>query len=227
MMAIIYGVLLALLHYFSEKIEPSDIIKKNKLLSFIAGISITYIFLFLMPKLYSAVEIFHESLFLFVLGGFAIFHLIEKHIYQHESKEKLHDELRLAHSLLFFVYHFVIGILLFELAEIGGIKSYLFFVLIALYTAVSSTSLKGIHVKIRGRRALKIILSCSTLLGVMAASFFLVPPNVLQALLGFMVGSILYVVVRDSVPRETEGKALYFVLGVLIYSVLIGITWFI
>jgi zinc transporter ZupT len=74
---------------------------------------------------------------------------------------------------------------------------------------------------------LKIVLSFSTLLGVLIAHVFVVPSNILHAFLGFIVGSLLYVVIRDSVPKETSGKAIYFVLGVVVYALIIGITWFV
>nr|NIO19738.1 hypothetical protein [Candidatus Aenigmarchaeota archaeon] len=126
---------------------------------------------------------------------------------------------------MFFVYHFVIGILLVELVTINFISGLLFFIPILFHTAVSSASLKGIHVSIRERIILKIILSCSTLFGVLLAYSVLIPLNVLHALLGFIVGSLLYIVIRDSIPKETVGKAIYFVLGVVVYTLIIGFAW--
>ncbi len=227
MIALILGLVLAVVHYFSERIEPRDPVTRHKLVSFVAGISITYIFLQLFPKVYQGVESLHEFLFLFILTGFACFHLIEKHIYQHESKEILHEDLRITHSAMFFFYHLIIGILLVELVSINLVGGILFFIPILFHTAVSSASLKGIHIRIRERIILKIILSCSTLLGVLIVYFVSVPSYVVYALLGFILGSLLYVVIRDSIPKETEGKAIYFVLGVVAYALIIGFTWFV
>jgi hypothetical protein len=227
MLAVILGLVLAVVHYFSERIEPRDPVKRHKLVSFVAGISITYIFLQLFPKVYIGIESLHEFLFLFILAGFACFHLIEKHIYQHESKEILHEDLRITHSAMFFFYHLVIGILLVELVSINLVGGILFFIPILFHTAVSSASLKGIHVSIRESILLKILLSFSTLFGVIIAYFISVPPHVLYSFLGFVLGSLLYVVIRDSIPKETEGKAIYFVLGIIAYAFIIGFTWFI
>ncbi|NIO22694.1 MAG: hypothetical protein GTN38_01550 [Candidatus Aenigmarchaeota archaeon] len=225
MLPVILGLVLAVVHYFSERIEPSDPAVRHKVVSFVAGISITYIFLLLLPEVYSGIEPFHQFLFLFILAGFASFHLIEKHIYQHQSKETLHEELKIAHSTTFFFYHFIIGILLVELVGINMISGLLFFIPILFHTAVSSASLKGIHISIRERIILKIVLSFSTLFGVMLAYFAMIPSNLLQALLGFIVGSLLYIVIRDSIPKETEGKAIYFVLGIVVYALVIGFIW--
>ncbi|UCC91446.1 MAG: hypothetical protein JSV39_04005 [Candidatus Aenigmatarchaeota archaeon] len=227
MLSVVLGLILAAVHYFSDRFEPEDPAIKHRLVSFVAGISITYIFLLLLPKVYTGIESLDKFLFLFILAGFACFHLIEKHIYQHESKDILHEELRIAHSAMFFFYHLVIGILLVELVNINVVGGVLFFVPILFYTAVSSASLKGIHISIRERILLKIVLSFSTLFGVLIAYFVMVPSNILHAFLGFVVGSLLYIVIRDSIPKESEGKAIYFVLGVVVYALVIGFTWFV
>ena len=226
MLPLILGVVLAVVHYFSDRIHPENPAFRHKIVSFVAGISITYIFLLLLPEVYRGIESLHQLLFLFILAGFASFHLIEKHIYQHRKKDKLHEELRVAHSSMFFVYHFVIGILLVELLNINLVEGFLFFIPILFHAAVSSASLKGIHISIRERILLKSVLSCSTLFGVLLAYFVLTPSNVLHALLGFIVGSLLYIVIRDSIPKETVGKARFFVLGVVVYTLIIGLFWF-
>jgi zinc transporter ZupT len=225
MLPVLLGLILAVAHYFSERIEPRDPAIKHKVVSFIAGISITYIFLLLLPEVYEGIESLSNFLFLFILAGFAGFHLIEKHIYQHRSKEILQEQLRTAHSTTFFIYHFVIGILLVELVSINVLSGVLFFIPILFHTAVSSASLKGIHVSIRERMILKLVLSLSTLFGVLLAYSLMIPSNILHALLGFIVGSLLYIVIKDSIPRETEGKAAYFVLGIIIYAIIIGFSW--
>ena len=79
------GIILAVAHYFNEKIHLEDPQKKKRLVSFVAGVSITYIFLLLLPEIYKGINLLSEFLFLFILSGFALFHLIEKHVYQHES----------------------------------------------------------------------------------------------------------------------------------------------
>ena len=226
MLAAVLGLVLAVVHYFNEKFDLEDPAKRHKVVSFVAGISITYIFLLLLPEVYRGVESLNQFLFLFILAGFACFHLIEKHIYQHESKEMLHEQLRVVHSATFFFYHFVIGILLVGLVEKNITGGLLFFIPILFHTAVSGASLSGIHISIREKIILKIILSCSTLFGVLLAYSMAVPSNVLHALLGFVVGSLLYMVIRDSIPKETEGKAIYFVLGIVVYALIIGFAWF-
>lgn len=226
MLAVIFGLALAVIHYFSEKFEPRDAVNKHRLVSFAAGISITYIFLLLLPEVYTGIVSLQQFLFVFILAGFACFHLIEKHIYQHESQEILHEELKIAHSTMFFFYHLVIGIILVGIMSTDMWKGVLFFIPILFHTALSSASLKGIHASIREKIALKILLSCSTLMGVVIAYFVTTPPAILYSLLGFIVGSLLYVVIRDSIPEETEGKVIYFVLGVIIYAIIITSTWF-
>jgi hypothetical protein len=225
MLSIIFGIALALIHYFSERFEVKNKERRHKIVSFVAGISITYIFLLLIPEVYGGIVVLEEFLFLFILAGFSTFHLIEKHIYQHKSKAILHEELRVAHSAMFFFYHFVIGILLVQVIELNFFNGVLFFIPVFFHAALSSASLKRIHISMREKIFLKAFLSLSTLFGVIASYTILIPQPVIYSLLGFIVGSLLYVVIRDSIPEETEGKVIYFVLGVLIYSIIIGFTW--
>ena len=111
------------------------------------------------------------------------------------------------------------------MVQIDILKGALFFIPIFFHTALSSASLKGIHVSVREKIIIKTTLSFSTLFGVVLAYYVSIPAYIIYALLGFVVGSLLYVVIRDSIPEETQGKAIYFALGVVIYSIIISLTW--
>ena len=62
MLAVVMGLVLAIVHYFSERIEPKDPAIKHKIVSFVAGISITYIFLLLLPEVYEGIESLNQFL---------------------------------------------------------------------------------------------------------------------------------------------------------------------
>lgn len=223
--AIVFGIVLAIVHYFSEGIVELFRESRKDIVSFIAGISITFIFLLLMPEVYRGMQMLDKYLFMFILIGFAGFHLIEKKIYQNESKEVLQEELRIVHSVTFFLYHFLIGFILLNVLKEDMIIGVLFFAPIVFHTAFSGASLSGIHVSIRERMFFKTVLSCSTLAGTLIGYFFLIHQQIMDATLGFVVGALLYIVIRDSLPRETKGSAAYFILGIVIYSFMIVFVW--
>ena len=86
---IIYGILLSLGHYFSEELTERIKNFRYNVISFAAGISITYVFLVLLPELYRGVQDLDKLIFIFVLMGFASLHLVDKHIYKYAPKRDL------------------------------------------------------------------------------------------------------------------------------------------
>ncbi|MBW2965886.1 hypothetical protein KY342_02150 [Candidatus Woesearchaeota archaeon] len=218
MIAIILGIIMGIFHYFSDilclKCKPYQ----NYLISFSAGISITYIFLHLLPQFTYGITQISNFLFLSILIGFVIFHIVEKYIYQHSPEDKLLRELAVEDSITSFIYHFVIGIILVSFVNQGLSEGILFFIPVFLFTAVST-----LPVDMTKFKSIKAILAVSTLLGIIFATF--IYPNMNQiiyfALLGFIIGALLFTVTRHSIPKKRQGKPFYFIIGVIIYSVLI------
>jgi hypothetical protein len=218
MIAIIFGIIMGIFHYFSDAL--CSICKKfnNHLMSLSAGISLTYIFLHLLPQFTYGITQISNFLFLSILIGFVIFHIVEKYIYQHSPEDKLLRELAIEDSITSFIYHFVIGIILVSFVNQGLFEGILFFIPVLFYTAVSTLPVDMTKVK-----SIKLILSISTLLGVIFSAFIYPSMNqiIYFSLLGFIIGALLFTVTRHSIPKKRQGKPLYFILGVIFYSILI------
>lgn len=194
-------------------------------MSLAAGISLAYLLLFLLPELYQGVQTIQKLLFVFVLIGALSFHIIEKYIYQHTKKERIMEELSVFHSFSFFVYHFVIGVVLVNLLRTDLLVGSLFLVPIISYIAVGQVSLKEIHAKVVEKNAVKVLLSISTLIGIIEALYFPLPANVFYSMLGFIGGAMLYHVMRENIPTESEGNGFWFLVGALLYTLLIMFIW--
>jgi zinc transporter ZupT len=216
--AIATGLLLGALHYFSENIKLAAEPKRYRFISFGAGISISYLFLHLLPHTYDVAIHLEEAVFVFLLLGFALFHLSEKYIYQHIEQEKQVRELKEIHSIMFFVYHFLIGIVFVDKFEAGILEGILFMFPVALHTGLSQASLSKIHGEIRENILIKIILSLSTLLGVVLAILVQVPDIVNNILVSFISGVLLYIIVKEFLPGKEKGKPLFFILGLVLFS---------
>jgi len=216
--AIAIGIILGGLHYFSENIELTAESKRYRIISFGAGISIAYLFLHLLPHTYEAAIHLEEAVFIFLLLGFALFHLSEKYIYQHRDKEKQARELKEIHSIMFFIYHFFIGIVIADKFETGILEGSLFVIPVALQTGLSTVSLSKIHSEIRESIAIKIILSLSTLIGVVFAIIIHVPDIANNILVSFIAGLLLYVIVKEFLPEKEKGKPLFFIFGLALFS---------
>ena len=222
--AIIFGIIVALVHFSSDKIHKYKRYK-NEIMSLAAGISLAYLLLFLLPELYRGVETIQKLLFVFVLIGALSFHLVEKYIYQHSKKNKIIEEISVFHSLSFFVYHFVIGVVLVNLLQTNILTGTLFLLPILSYIAVGQVSLKEIHAKVTEKLAVKVLLSFSTLIGIIEAIFLPLPTKVFYSLLGFIGGAMLYHVMRENIPAENGGDGLWFLLGAFLYTLLIMFIW--
>lgn len=219
-----FGILLCLLlgaiHYFSNEICGFLSSRRQRLASFGAGISVAYLFLRLLPKLYAGAGDL-ESAFLPVLAGFTVFHLAEVYVYQHASRQERLEDIKETHSAAFFLYHFVMGALLVSISTASPSDGLLFFVPLVLQTALSDVSLGRVHSDITDRVPMKIILSSSTLTGGLAEYNALIGPEAYHALVGFVVGSMIYIVIRDSMPREKAEKTKYFLSGVALYAAIL------
>jgi len=218
---IIFSLILAAVHFFNEKIQIRQEYVRIRVISFVAGISVTYVFLNLLPEVYKGFELVDRLIFIFLLGGFTAAHITEKYVYQHSAPQTLREDLGGLHSSAFFLYHFFIGVIIVDLSRSSSLDSVLFFLPVLFYSAVGLLSLEKIHPKIWERPTVKFILSLSTLAGVLFADAFLGIQPVFSLLFGFIVGVFLYVALIDFVPKEARGRPEYFTLGVLIYTLIL------
>ncbi len=227
--AILLSLFLGAIHFWNEKIFFKKEAIKVKAMSFIAGASVAYVFLYLLPDLYKGVGVAHinQWIFIFILLGFSLVHILEKYLYQHSKGEEILLRLKEAHFFIFFLYYFIVGIILTEFLEVTLWKGLLFFVPIVFYAAVSRVSFEEVHIRLREQKFFRILLSLAALSGVLLASIILEQAFLYHILLAFIAGAFLYIVIMDFIPREAKGRPEYFLLGVSIYTLLIILTWII
>ncbi|MEA3378819.1 MAG: hypothetical protein U9Q69_04220 [Nanoarchaeota archaeon] len=212
--AILLALILSFAHYFSELFIDFLDRFHNKLLSFSAGFFIAFIFLELFPDLIKGYE--HINIFLLVLLGFTIFHLLEKYVYQHiKDKKKQLKNLKELYMAGFFIDHFIIGFVLILTLKIPGFTSLIVFIPFALHTISSSITLESLHVASKSKIN-KIILSSSTFIGALVALFISPFSSLYYGLFALFLGALFYVAVRDVLPKKGTGSPLYFALGVFV-----------
>ncbi len=214
------GFFTGIIHFFSENLNIPEGPKRFRLISFAAGISIAYLFLDLLPHTYEAATHLRSWVFIFLLLGFASLHLAEKYIYQHADQEKLAQELKEVHSISFFCYYFIVGIVLKNLVQMSILEGTLFMIPIALHAALSTASLGQIHGDIRESFFAKTALSFSTLLGVVFATLIFIPKIVDNILVSMIAGILLYILVKEFLPEKKKGQPLFFVLGLALFVII-------
>tara|TARA_Y100000310_G_C20644086_1_gene795609 strand:- start:611 stop:1288 length:678 start_codon:yes stop_codon:yes gene_type:complete len=216
----ILALILSGIDYITEGKFSENSLAKTKFISFAGGISISYMVLILLPEVYSGAIKINQLLYLSVLAGFGTFHIIEKYIrlrYSYIKYKRHHD---LIHTIISFIYFLIVGFVLVKLIDTNIITGFLFFIPILFHIVIDS-----IPKKISKKPFLKILIASSPLLGALVATFISVTEAVMIALLGIISGVLLYTVTRESIPKEREGKPIFFLIGLLLFTVLILIIW--
>lgn len=219
-----FPLLLSIAQFLSDRINIERSEYRQHIASFAAAISITYLFLSFLPEIYE--EGFAVSAYFPMLLGFTTIHLLEKFIYKKfpgrfslHKLETYHDDL---HAAILVFYHFIIGIILMGILAADLKNGLLLLPPLLLFTTIGNWSVH--HHYVTQNHALRFVLASSTIVGALSAIFFNYPPALYKAFLSFTAGILLFVVVRESLPKEKEGKPVLFVLGVIIYTALILLT---
>lgn len=220
MISILFGLIMGIVHYYSEQFCLRCTAYYNHILSFSAGISVTYLFLELFPRFSEGATQISSSLFASILTGFVLLHLVEKYIYRHTPRSKLRKGLALEDSIVSFIYHFIVGIIIVLFTQQDLFQGILFFLPVLFYTAMSTLPVDQPQFK-----SVKLILATSTTLGVLFALYVYpeIPQTIYFVLLGLVIGVLTYTVIRHSIPPGKEGKPLYLVAGIILYGLLITI----
>ncbi len=223
---LVFGVMIGVIHYSSSRMRLHGP-NKMRLLSLSSGVFITYLFLHMFPELYEIDVMLNKTSLVFVLIGFSIFHILEKYIYRHtKSTNVLKRELKEVHAVSLFIYYFVIGIAIVNLGEyIGTLEMILFIVPVMMHAALSSISFGETHAVTKGAPIIRLMVSSSTLLGILMTYIIGVMRIAHYAIVGSVLGMLLYITIVDSIPKEKEGDPAFFLLGVIVYSIIIGVSW--
>tara|TARA_Y100000310_G_scaffold187949_1_gene187921 strand:+ start:2059 stop:2736 length:678 start_codon:yes stop_codon:yes gene_type:complete len=212
------GIILSIIHYYSQEYNIRNHKYTDKIISFSAGVGVTYIFVELFPSFNKLVTGISPAIFLTILVGFVFFHLVEKFIYQHAGGKHAPKELAVEDSAVSFFYHFIVGAFIVYFTKQSSLEGFLFFIPIALHTSTSA-----LPVDIPLSKGMKIFISSSSLLGVILTSVFFtsIPTIAFIICLGLMVGTLTFTNIRHSIPEGKKGKPLYFLLGVVFYTLVI------
>lgn len=223
--SLFFGILLLLIHLSFEKIQGFYIRNKKTLYAFSGGVFISYLILHILPAIYQVQGKLSKAVFLSILAGISLIFVLDRHTARHRIKYKIRAETREEHAVAFFVYHIIIGIAFITFSQ-NFLDLFLFFIPIGLFTAFSSLSIKEIY-DIEGEsQILKLLLAGSTFIGIILATILPVSRVLYYPLLGFVGGSILYVILKDVIKEvDRDTKSFYFIVGVALYSGIISLVW--
>lgn len=223
MIAVVFAFFLTVIHFYSKRI--SKIIEDHhiNITSFSAGMFLTLLFVDFLPRISEGLE-YGAPIYLVLTIGFIAFHLSEKYLYQHiQDKKTLLKDLAELHNFGFFIDHLMVGFVMFLAFELNSYANYLIFVPFVLHTVSSSMSLEHINRRIRTKTN-KFLLSSSTFLGAIFGYFIKLEAFWYYTILAFFLGSLLYVSIRDMLPKGKKGNPLMFFIGFLITMAIISVV---
>jgi len=226
--ALIGALILSVASFLSESYCISCSIHKKKIISFTAGLVVTYLFLQLFPEFFLRASDFSPFLFFSVLVGFSFFHLGEKLIYSRtKNLEQLEQYLKTHHRRFVFLDHLIIGLVLVSFFQESLISGILFTIPVLLFVMGSGISIHHLHSVHAHIDSLPKRIGYATpiIIGSLIALFYPVPLLIQEILIGFIIGSFILVIVREIVPDEKKELPLYFILGAALYSILIIFSW--
>ena len=222
-LALLFGVVILFVHFFSDKLREIYIKHKKGLVSFSGGILVAYIVLYILPAIYQVQGRLSKVAFASVLVGMGVFFAIDRYISKHKLIYKVKAEIREEHAVALFIYHILIGIAFINFST-SLLDLFIFFVPLVLFTVFSSVSMIEVYDIEKENTAIKAVLSTSTLIGMVLASIIPISRLLYFPLLGLIGGSLLYLVMADAF-KDNEKKSFWFLWGIIVYGAIIGLLW--
>jgi len=223
--AYLYAFILSIVHFLGEELDKWTSSHELRVISFTTGITVTYVFLHLLPQFHQLTLNAADSIFIFPLIGFSSFYLAEQYVEKTRTGDKIWEDYKEIHSTFFFVYHTALGMLVAYFLTEPELSSTLFFLPILLHTGVSSFSLSELNEDIVDNIFIKIIISGAPLLGVFLYRSSLVYPSNFLAIFGAVTGMFFYIAISDGLPEDSDTCLYSYMIGTLLYLGITALTW--
>jgi hypothetical protein len=236
--ALVAALALAFVHLVAGRLRFIDVIPRSRFLSFGGGISVSYVFLRILPELglsqarigyqvEQSLNIPRHPIYVTALLGLMTFYGLERLAdasRQHQRAERAEDAT--GQSVLWIsigsysVVNFAVGYLLVQRGDPGMGRLAPFFLAMALWFLISDYGLRIQHRKAY-HRTIRWVLSVTVLAGWAAATLAPIPDAWLSVALAFVAGGIIMNVLKEELPRERESAFWAFALGAAVYSALL------
>ena len=225
---------LSMIHVLAEILRWKRKLPQKYWLSFADGISISYVFLGLLPKIIEGTNYFTDTLgsaadilkgnpFLPLLIGLTAFYgmerLVEKTQLSKDGNIITSDTTGLRvwiHLASYAFYKAIIGYLIVQMNN--QISIVIFVASMAVHFLVVDYRMMEIHKSVYQQIG-RWILTLAILIGWVVGITTTISPIVVTLLLGFLAGGIVLVVLEEEFSRQHPSSFIAFVLAVLLYSI--------
>ena len=237
----IFALGLTFVHLLAGQLRFLETIPRSRWLSFASGVSVTYVFVHILPELNAAqqdipdqltdgVTFLEHHVYLVALLGLVAFYGLERsaRVSQRQNRRKGSSEMTTAgvfwiHIASFAAYNALIGYLLIHREETGFLSLLLFFVAMAMHFIVNDFGLRENHKKPYDRIG-RWALASAVIVGWAIGTNTQIHRAAVAVLFAFLAGGIVLNVLKEELPEERESRFWAFALGVITYTVLLLVS---
>ncbi len=228
---------LAAVHLLAGHLKLLHVTPRSIWLSAAGGISVSYVFLHLLPELANGQTVIKESTqgfigffehhaYLLALFGLALFYGLERAAKKSRSQRAAQEfeevpspQVFCIHIVSFSLYNMLVGYLLVQKSMSPRELGFFFFAM-AVHFLVNDYGLRE-HYKSMYVSPGRWILSLSVLLGVGIGVAFEVSELAISILVAFLAGGIILNVLKEELPEERQSRFSAFLTGCILYSILL------
>lgn len=226
---------LVLVHAFAARLNISALIPEHRWLSFAGGVSISYVFLDILPELnhvqeelehseVSALNFFESHVYILALIGLVVFYGLDIFVLESRKSSRFKSEedpdrpaIFWIHISAFALINAIFSYLLQDLGEHSVTRCILFFFAIALHFFVMDVGLREYHQSAYDRKG-RWLLTSAIVVGTLAARFTHIDKAAIATVWSFLAGSIILNVLKRELPDERKSCFGSFVGGAALYA---------
>jgi hypothetical protein len=223
---------IAVMHVVGGKIHVLDAIPRSRWLSFAGGVSVSYVFLHLMPELNEGQRIvserfetfseYHASIvWVAALIGLIVFYGLERLVALRPRpagrREPLLDAAFWLSISSFTIFNVLIGYITHHRHELGRDVLGLFIVAMVLHYLVTDRALRERFTRDYDEVG-RWVLAGAVLAGWVLGEFFWVDEVVIFLILAFLSGGAILNIIKEELPEERNSRYSAFLAGALTYG---------
>lgn len=230
---------LAFIHFFGSRLRFLAGIPRSTWLSGASGVSVAYVFIHLFPELHQgqmhmeenvvwAEKFLEHHVYLVALIGMTVFYGLERSVVsaKREQIKKDHKESKPTKGVFwlhigsFAIYNALIGYILFQREEEPTQTVVLFTIAMALHFLVNDFGMLEHH-RENYRKYGRWVLVLALIIGWTVGYVKEVSETIVVILTAFIGGGVILNVLKEELPEERESRYWAFVLGALLYAILL------
>ncbi|MCE7794431.1 hypothetical protein K8O68_18785 [Salipaludibacillus sp. CUR1] len=226
--AFITGLLFIIIHLMTNKILPRSRMKRNKWLSFSAGVAASYVFMYILPALHEEQADFGEEaltmeseLYVFGLIGMLIFFAIQNaaSYYRRTEEGKKEGTFFWVQLSFFSIYNMLVAYIVIS-SEVEGVQAAFYSVAIGMHFVAVAHDL-WLKDNKRYNRYGRFVLVLGIIAGWLFGMFLQLTPLALSIVFAFISGAMILNVMRFEVPLAKNTHFPSFAFGSVSYSIVV------